>query len=559
MTAADTNTLPTGAAAEATPRARTVDTGDIVVKTMNLTKMFKDFWLRNRVRAVDSVNIEIYKGEVFGLLGPNGSGKSTTIKMILGLLHPTSGRVVILGKRPEDVSMKNHIGYLPEESYLYRFLNARETLDYYGRLFHQSRRQRQKRIDMLLDMVGLQGAQRRPVGEFSKGMQRRIGLAQALINDPEVLILDEPTTGMDPIGTRQIKDLLLRLRDRGKTILLCSHLLSDVEDVCDRVSIMFGGKVRREGPVGNLLADEGKTTVTTSSLDERTLVEFEQWMTAHGHAIERVDHPRQKLEALFLDIVQQAQKEGHHTSGASGGGRVASFLVGQEEEEAARTGDEQQAMLDELVRGDEPTPPPPPPTPVADTPARADDAGPDDTLLASLSNESTPATEAPRGGRDSSAAPPREPVDATPQPASEDVDLDLIAGLTGDDATPPADTSPREQAAAPPPPAPASAPASSVPAPPPGPPAPPAPTAPAESPAAATEPAEPAMPADEPATPAMDAAPRESQASNAPEPAEPDSPRSRRERERDGEEPDIGFLKAVENIEPYRDDEADRR
>ena len=215
---------------------------DHVIRCARLTKVFKDFWLRDRVTAVNAIDLDVRRGEVFGLLGPNGSGKSTTIKMILGLLHPTSGVVSVFGKSPRDVSTKQNIGYLPEDSYLYRFLNARETLEYYAKLFHQDRRQRQSRIDMLLEMVGLDKVQRRPVGEYSKGMQRRIGLAQALINDPQLLILDEPTTGLDPIGTRQIKDLIVKLKDAGKTVLLCSHLLADVEDVTDRAAIMFGGK-----------------------------------------------------------------------------------------------------------------------------------------------------------------------------------------------------------------------------------------------------------------------------------------------------------------------------
>ncbi|MHC4996677.1 MAG: ABC transporter ATP-binding protein, partial [Planctomycetota bacterium] len=161
-----------------------VATTQPVIETRALTKVFKDFWLRPRVKAVDALDLSIDPHQVMGLLGPNGSGKSTTIKMLLGLLYPTKGRVAIFGKLPTDVAIKSRIGYLPEETYLYRFLNARETLEYYGRLFHLDRRTRQKRTDMLLEMVGLAGVERRPVGEYSKGMQRRIGLAQALINDP---------------------------------------------------------------------------------------------------------------------------------------------------------------------------------------------------------------------------------------------------------------------------------------------------------------------------------------------------------------------------------------
>lgn len=309
-----------------------------VVACRGLTKVFKDFWLRNRVTAVNDVDLTIRRGEVFGLLGPNGSGKSTTIKIILGLLHATRGRAVVFGHPPEDVEIKKRVGYLPEESYLYRFLNPRETLDYYGRLFHQNTAQRRKRIDMLLDMVGLTHAQRRPVGEFSKGMQRKVGLAQALINDPELLILDEPTTGMDPLATADVKRLILTLKQRGKTVLLCSHLLSDVEDVCDRVAIMFGGKVRQEGTVDELLTSEERTTLTTGDLEQEDVDAIEQALIARGKHLDRVDRPRRRLEDLFLEIVESAKTEGLRTSGAESGGRIAEFL--SEGGEASAAGEE---------------------------------------------------------------------------------------------------------------------------------------------------------------------------------------------------------------------------
>ena len=185
-----------------------------IVEAQGLIKVFGDFWLRDKARAVDGIDFEIRPNEVFGLLGPNGSGKSTTIKMLLGLLRKSKGRLTVFGRDPSDVSIKQRIGYLPEESYMYRFLNPQETLDYFGKLFGIPRKIRRKRTDELLEMVGLEGASRRAVGEFSKGMTRRLGLAQALINDPEFLILDEPTSGLDPIGTRQVKDLLLDLGKR---------------------------------------------------------------------------------------------------------------------------------------------------------------------------------------------------------------------------------------------------------------------------------------------------------------------------------------------------------
>lgn len=308
----------------------TAESGDAVdIACVGVTKTFRDFWMRPRVRAVDGVSLEVRRGQVYGLLGPNGSGKSTTIKMLLGLLQPTAGRIAILGKRPTDVATKQLIGYLPEESYLYRFLSGRETLEYFGRLFGLDARARRERIDMLLEMVGLEAAQHRPVGEYSKGMQRRIGLAQSLINDPQLLILDEPTSGMDPVGARQIKDLIATLARRGKTVLLCSHLLGDVEDLCDRVAIMYGGRIRAEGTCAELLTQEHATILETSDMSEGVVAEVKELLARHHLAVKRVAHPRRSLESLFLEIVEKAKAEGLVTTGASSGGPVAGFLTAE--------------------------------------------------------------------------------------------------------------------------------------------------------------------------------------------------------------------------------------
>src|SRR6187455_984445 len=244
---------------------------ETVVAVRGLTKVFKDFWGRAKARAVDDVSFEVRRGEVFGLLGPNGSGKSTTVKMLLGLLYPTAGHIEVFGHSPRHVATKSRIGYLPEESYLYRYLNSHETLDFFGNLFHLTGDERRQRTEQLLDMVGLTGARTRAVGEYSKGMQRRIGLAQALINDPDLVILDEPTAGLDPIGCREVKDLIVALARRGKTVILSSHLLSDVEDVCDRVVIYYGGKIQAMGTLRELLAKPDAIRITTPPLPRETM------------------------------------------------------------------------------------------------------------------------------------------------------------------------------------------------------------------------------------------------------------------------------------------------
>ena len=226
---------------------------NIVVEAQNLTKVYRDFWGRQKVRALKALDLEIRKGEIFGLLGPNGSGKSTTIKLLLGLLFPTSGRALVFGKDATEVTKNERIGYLPEESYLYKYLTAEETLDFYGRLFDMPTNVRKERINSLIEKVGLTWARRRQLKEYSKGMTRRIGLAQALINDPDLILLDEPTSGLDPIGTREMKDMIIELKNQGKTVVICSHLLADVQDVCDRIAILYQGELTEQGRVDNLL------------------------------------------------------------------------------------------------------------------------------------------------------------------------------------------------------------------------------------------------------------------------------------------------------------------
>src|SRR5690348_1609828 len=310
----------------------TQKSAEVVVSVRGLTKIFKDFWNRPKARAVDNVDFEVRQGEVFGLLGPNGSGKSTTVKLILGLLYPTKGQIQVFGHSPRHVQTKSRIGYLPEESYLYRYLKSRETLDFFGNLFHLNKDERNNRAEQLLDMVGLSQTRTRAVGEFSKGMQRRIGLAQALINDPDLVILDEPTSGLDPIGCREIKDLILALARRGKTVILSSHLLSDVEDVCDRVVIYYGGKIQAMGTLRELLANPDAVRITTPALPRETM-ERVLGITRKDVAEDkvRIDTPTQNLESYFLQVVQNARRAAAETSGATSGARVAAYLRGDAE------------------------------------------------------------------------------------------------------------------------------------------------------------------------------------------------------------------------------------
>src|SRR5579885_489289 len=282
---------------------------DLVVETRNLTKVYRDFWGRRKKVALNALDLTIYKGEIFGLLGPNGSGKTTTIKLLLGLLFPTSGEAFVFGEPAAKVEKNERIGYLPEESYLYRFLNAEETLDFYGRLFDIDPETRRRRSAELIEMVGLSADKKRILKEYSKGMRQRIGLAQALINDPELIILDEPTSGLDPLGTRWMKDLILDLRKKGKTVLMCSHRLDDVQDVCDRIAILYGGDLQELGAVDKLVEDQKRLEVRASGVEltgdlERELAAV---VERHGGKLEVFGHPTTTLEDLFLRIVEESK------------------------------------------------------------------------------------------------------------------------------------------------------------------------------------------------------------------------------------------------------------
>jgi ABC-2 type transport system ATP-binding protein len=353
-----------------------------IVSVRGLTKVFKDFWGRDKARAVDNVDFEVRKGEVFGLLGPNGSGKSTTVKMLLGLLYPTRGHIEVFGHSPRHVKTKAKIGYLPEESYLYRFLDSHETLNFFGNLFDLPPAQRKKRTEELLEMVGLSQVRTRVVGEFSKGMQRRIGLAQALINDPDLVILDEPTAGMDPIGCREVKDLILALARRGKTVILSSHLLSDVEDVCDRVVIYYGGRIQAMGTLKELLAKPDAIRITMPPLSRETMEQVLETIR-HDVAADKIeiDNPRQNLESYFLEVVRKARESSAETSGATSGSRVAPYLRG-----GAEAASPSERVLERLTAPAAPQPvePAAPPKPVEKV---------DETKLQSLARPAAPLPE----------------------------------------------------------------------------------------------------------------------------------------------------------------------
>ena len=282
---------------------------DCVVETRRLTKIYRDFWGRQKKVALRALNLQVNRGEIFGLLGPNGSGKTTTIKLLLGLLFPTDGDALVFGQPAADVQKNERIGYLPEESYLYRFLNAEETLDFYGRLFKLDPEARRERSARLIKTVGLDVDKKRILKEYSKGMRQRIGLAQALINDPELVILDEPTSGLDPLGTRWMKDLIIDLRNNGKTIIMCSHRLEDVQDICDRVAILNEGELQKLGSVSSLLEDVQRLELraTGVQLNDALKADLEEVLARHGGKIEFIGHPTTTLEALFLRIIEESK------------------------------------------------------------------------------------------------------------------------------------------------------------------------------------------------------------------------------------------------------------
>lgn len=274
------------------------------VEIAHLTKVFKVPMRRERVVAVRDLSIKVEPGEVYGLLGPNGSGKSTTLKVVLGLVSPTRGTTKIFGEDSALVRSRKDVGFLPENPYFYKFLSGAETVRFFGKLSGLGGEELEARVKELLDLVGLTEAADRRVGSYSKGMLQRIGLAQALVQDPGLLVLDEPTAGVDPVGSREIRDLILALKGRGKTILLCSHLLSQVQEICDRVGILARGRLVREGRVEDLLAVRDRTEMVVEQASPEKLAALREAAAGLGIKVISSGRPQTTLENLFLEAIE---------------------------------------------------------------------------------------------------------------------------------------------------------------------------------------------------------------------------------------------------------------
>lgn len=279
----------------------------LAVQTVSLTKRYPLAWKRKLLVALDHLDLQIRPGEVYGLLGPNGSGKSTTLKLLLGLVFPTEGEAQIFGLPPESLEARRRVGFLPENPYFYGFLNGDETLRFYGKLCGVTGARLEKRIDELIDLVGLQNGRERPLRSYSKGMLQRIGLAQALVHDPDLLFLDEPTAGVDPLGSSQIRDLILKLKKMGKTVVFSSHLLEQVQEVADRVAIFSLGKKVLEGSLESLLTEKQNTQIQVpSDLTPEQQEKVRQSLLQAGIDDRdiRFSRPRLSLEQLYLHTVQ---------------------------------------------------------------------------------------------------------------------------------------------------------------------------------------------------------------------------------------------------------------
>ena len=320
-------------AVETSPPTHAPSAYDGYAKAIEIKHLVKKY---KAVTAVNDISLDVYEGEIFGFLGPNGAGKTTTIKTLLGLIFPTSGETLVLGKPAGDIDVKEKISYLPESPYFYEHMSASEVVGFYGSLFGLSGEAKTKRVDYLLELVGLQDAKKKTLRAFSKGMLQRVGIAQALINDPKVLFFDEPTSGLDPIAHRDIRNLILHLKNEGRTIFLSSHQLSDVEMVCDRVSILNKGKLRRIGHVEELIAGGnveiivenvqapdaalaqlkamtsdiepvGSKLLITASATTDSKNRVLDWVRANKGDVLSVTETRRTLEDIFYETVREGE------------------------------------------------------------------------------------------------------------------------------------------------------------------------------------------------------------------------------------------------------------
>ena len=275
---------------------------DPAISIQNVTKTYPIPFKRDAVTAVKDLSLNVEPGHVYGLLGPNGSGKSTTMKIVLGLVRPTSGRTEIFGRNSTEVESREDVGFLPENPYFYKFLTGEETHQFYGKLCGLRGAKLRERTKELLALVGLENAAARRIGGYSKGMLQRIGLAQALVQEPRLLVLDEPTAGVDPAGSREIRDLILDFKKRGITVLLCSHLLGQVQEICDRIGILHEGVLVREGQLDELISIQNQTELILENATPELLALIERQTAAEGARIVERRKPQATLEQYFLDV-----------------------------------------------------------------------------------------------------------------------------------------------------------------------------------------------------------------------------------------------------------------
>ncbi len=281
-----------------------------IIEVRNLSKHYRNVMGERAFKALDGVSLEVERGEIFGLLGPNGSGKTTLLRLLLGLIFPTSGTAAVLGKSPRDIASKNKIGYLPEQPYYYDFLTPVELLNFYGSLGNPHSGLSQEKIHALIDRIGLSGFKKMRIRNFSKGMLQRIGLAISLVNDPELLFLDEPTLGLDPIGTIEIQNFLLELKSKGKTIFLCSHILSQVQDSCDSIAIIHKGRLVRKGRLKELLISKDKLSLTLKGPKEASGIErLRAAASQSGYEVVNISDKEDSLKDLFIKLIDEEMKK----------------------------------------------------------------------------------------------------------------------------------------------------------------------------------------------------------------------------------------------------------